>query len=316
MVKPIVVVGSINIDLVVGSERIPAPGETISGTVFNTYFGGKGANQAVAAAKLGYPVTMIGKVGKDVFGTQLEQALRSAGVDTRSIQRTRGASGVALIITDRAGENSIVVVPGANGEIGPADIEEYRDVLLNAGIILTQLEIPFEAVERLGSFASRNTIPLILDPAPARQLPASLIRQATWVTPNEVEIKHLLENANGYPDEINAIEQLAAKGGRNLVLKLGPRGVLLKEEKQAPVAVPGFSVKAVDTTGAGDAFNGAFAVALMSGKPPRESAEFANAVAAISVTRAGAQPSMPNRAEVEAFIHKQGVSASHQAERI
>jgi ribokinase len=304
MVKPIVVVGSINIDLVARSERIPAPGETISGSVFNTYFGGKGANQAVAAAKLGHPVIMIGKVGNDIFGSQLEQALEAAGVSIQCVQRTRGASGVALIITDRTGENSIVVVPGANGELGPADLEKYRDILLNAGMILTQLEVPFCVVEQVAGFASSHNIPLLLDPAPARELPTQLMQDATWLTPNEVEIRHLLNGARANANEALAAEQLAAKGVRNIVVKLGSRGVLLKQENQTAIPVPGFPVKAVDTTGAGDAFNGAFAVGLLSGKSPLQSAKFANAVAAISVTRRGAQPSMPTRNEVETFLSK------------
>ena len=304
MVKPIVVVGSINIDLVACSERIPAPGETISGSVFNTYFGGKGANQAVAAAKLGHPVIMIGKVGNDLFGSQLEQALEAAGVSIQYVQRTRGASGVALIITDRTGENSIVVVPGANGELGPADLEKYRDILLNAGMILTQLEVPFDVVEQVAGFACSHNIPLLLDPAPARELPTQLMQDATWVTPNEVEIRHLLNGAGANPNEALAAEQLAAKGVRNIVVKLGSRGVLLKQENETAIPVPGFPVKAVDTTGAGDAFNGAFAVGLLSGKSPVQSAKFANAVAAISVTRRGAQPSMPTRNEVETFLSK------------
>jgi ribokinase len=304
MVKPIVVVGSINIDLVACCERIPAPGETISGSVFNTYFGGKGANQAVAAAKLGHPVIMIGKVGNDLFGSQLEQALEAAGVSIQCVQRTRGASGVALIITDRSGENSIVVVPGANGELGPADLEKYRDILLNAGMILTQLEVPFCVVEQVAGFACSHNIPLLLDPAPARELPTQVMQDATWVTPNEVEIRHLLNGAGANPNEALAAEQLAAKGVRNIVVKLGSRGVLLKQENETAIPVPGFPVKAVDTTGAGDAFNGAFAVGLLSGKSPVQSAKFANAVAAISVTRRGAQPSMPTRNEVETFLSK------------
>lgn len=315
MQKPIVVVGSINIDLVARSERIPAPGETISGKVFNTYFGGKGANQAVAAAALGHPVTMIGRVGEDVFGPQLEEALQSSGVNIRCVQRTRGASGVALIVTDRDGENIIVVVPGANGELMPADIELYRDVLSNAAIILSQLEVPLPTVQYVADFAHKQGIPFMLDPAPAFHVPNSLIRKATWITPNEVEMRHLLENEDVSLDEAACAERLSAKGARNVLLKLGPRGVLLNEDGKAPVLVPGFAVTAVDTTGAGDAFNGAFAVGLVSGKSPVESAEFANAVAAISVTRPGAQPSMPTREEVEAFINERNKGAAGLVEK-
>jgi ribokinase len=302
MTKPIVVVGSINLDLVAGSERIPAPGETVAGKTFNTYFGGKGANQAVAVAKLGHPVTLIGKVGEDVFGGELEQGLKAAGVDTQCVQRVRGASGVALIITDRRGGNSIVVVPGANGELAASDIDRYQDVLLSAGMVLIQLEVPFATVEYVAEFTHRNGIPLMLDPAPARRLPASLMNRATWITPNEVEMYHLLEAADSNLEEKNVAERLAALGVSNVVLKLGVRGVLLKEQNEPSIMVPGFSVNAVDTTAAGDAFNGAFAVGLVSGESAARSAEFANAVAAISVTRPGAQPSMPSRGEVEIFL--------------
>ncbi|HEY1462213.1 MAG TPA: ribokinase [Terriglobales bacterium] len=301
MTKPIVVVGSINLDLVANSERIPSPGETVSGKIFNTYFGGKGANQAVAVARLGHPVIMIGKVGEDVFGSELEQGLKAAGVDTRCIQRVRRASGVALIVTDKNGENSIVVVPGANGELAPNDLDRYRDVLLGAGIILTQLEIPLNTVEHLANFAREHKIPFMLDPAPARPLPASLLQNSTWITPNEIEM-NTLEAASHSLNEKSIAEKLATKGVQNLLIKLGSRGVLLKEKDQTAVMVPGFSVNAIDTTAAGDAFNGAFAVGLVRGKSAHESAEFANAVAAISVTRAGAQTSMPTAKEVEVFL--------------
>lgn len=302
MAKPIVVVGSINLDLVAGSERIPAPGETVSGKTFNTYFGGKGANQAVAAAKLGHPVTLIGNVGDDVFGAELEQGLKAAGVSTQCIQRVRGASGVALIITDSTGGNSIVVVPGANGELVPSDINRNKNVLLDAAMVLIQLEVPFATVEYVADFTHRHGIPLMLDPAPARRLPASLMNRATWITPNEVEMYYLLEAADSNLDEKNVAERLAAQGASNVVLKLGARGVLLKEQNRPSIMVPGFSVNAVDTTAAGDAFNGAFAVGLVRGESAARSAEFANAVAAISVTRPGAQPSMPSRGEVEIFL--------------
>jgi ribokinase len=306
MAKPIVVVGSINIDLVAASERIPAPGETISGKTFHTFFGGKGANQAVAIARLGHPVCMVGKVGDDVFGAELNQALQAAGVDTRPVQKIPGASGVALINTDAHGENSIVVVPGANGEVLPTDIDRHAGLLRTAGMILTQLEIPFETVEYLAEFASTHGIPLMLDPAPARELPESLLRRVSWITPNETEIAQLL--AETISDEGQLAERLAVLGAENVLLKLGGRGVVLKEGRNTPRLISGFSVDAVDTTGAGDAFNGAFAVAFLSGKPPRESAEFANAAAAISVTRPGAQASMPVRSEVETFLRERRTS--------
>ena len=302
MPKPIVVVGSINIDLVATSDRLPVPGETIFGNVFNTFFGGKGANQAVAAAKLGYPVVMIGKVGEDVFGSQLIDGLRQAGVETQFVGRAAGASGVALILTDQHGENSIVVVPGANGKLMPSDLERQEDFLQDAGIILTQLEIPLATVEALGHIATKHQVPLVLDPAPARALPSSILRNVRWITPNEVETRHLLQESGPELPEREAAEQLLAAGVSHVVLKLGARGALVVENAKTQTPVPGFPVKAVDTTGAGDAFNAAFAVALMRGQTAPEAARFANAVAAISVTRRGAQPSMPDAKEVETFL--------------
>jgi ribokinase len=310
MPKRIVVVGSINLDLVATAAHLPAPGETVIGNVFNTFFGGKGANQAVAVSKLGYPVTMIGKVGEDAFGLQLLQSLKSDGVETSFIDRVPGASGVALIITDGKGENNIVVVPGANSQLRPSDIEQHQDVLSNAGIILTQLEIPLETVDALAKIAKEQNVPLILDPAPAQFLPASILRNLRWITPNEVETSHLLHNYGPEIPESEAAEQLLAQGVTHVVLKLGARGALVVEDAKTKTLVPGFSVKPVDTTAAGDAFNGAFAVALLRGKTAPEAARFANAVAAISVTRRGAQQSMPGLEEVERFIQEQAVTRS------
>jgi ribokinase len=192
MDKPIVVVGSINLDLVATAPRIPQPGETIIGTGFNTFYGGKGANQAVAVAKLGYPVSMVGNVGDDSFGGQLRHALARAGVDVRFVQTVPGPSGVALITTAASGENNIVVVPGANGLLTPHSIEQARPLLENAGYVLVQLEIPLETVEFLVSFAQQRNIPLMLDPAPARELPNDLLRKVTWLTPNESEAEILV----------------------------------------------------------------------------------------------------------------------------
>lgn len=304
MAKPIVVVGSINLDLVANAARLPAPGETVFGTQFRTFFGGKGANQAVAAAKLGHPVLMIGKVGEDAFGSQLLDGLNQAGVGTACIGRTPGPSGTAIIVTDDHGENSIVVIPGANSQVLPADIERHRDVLGNAGMILTQLEIPLETVEMLCRIAKKQNIPLVLDPAPARPLPASILQNVTWITPNEIESQILLtDSAAGSPD--SAADRLFAAGVSHVVLKLGARGALVAEDPGTRHLVPGFPVKAVDTTAAGDAFNGAFAVGLLEEKSPEQAARFANAVAAISVTRPGAQPSMPTRKEVDEFLRIQ-----------
>ena len=305
MNKPIVVVGSINLDLVVAAPHIPNPGETIIGTGFNTFYGGKGANQAVAVAKLGYPAHMVGNVGDDSFGGQLRQALAAAGVDVGAVQSVPGPSGVALITTAASGENNIVVVPGANGLLTPNSIEQARPLLESAGYILVQLEIPLETVEFLGSFAEQRRIPLMLDPAPARELPKELLKKVTWLTPNESEAEILVKkkiNKDADDSVYEAADELIRLGPQNVVLKLGSRGCLIAERGQAKEFVAAFPVNAVDTTAAGDAFNGAFAVELVRGQSARESARFACAAAAISVTRAGAQPSMHTRQEVEAFL--------------
>lgn len=302
MDKRIVVVGSINLDLVATSPHIPSPGQTILGNDFHTFFGGKGANQAVAAARLGAPVTMIGRVGEDSFGAKLVEGLRAAGVRTDCVAQTPGSSGIALIVTDTKGENSIVVVPGANSQLMPADLEKHDEVLKNAGIILTQLEIPLETVEYLADRAQTHDVPLIVDPAPASRLPANFLAKIHWLTPNETEATILCgcPTASLRAEQIS--ELLQGCGARNVILKLGAGGTLVKQTARPAVHVKGFSVPAVDTTAAGDAFNGAFSYSLLAGKSAEASALFANAAAAISVTRRGAQSSMPDLLEVQAFL--------------
>jgi ribokinase len=309
MQRPIIVVGSINLDLVASAEHIPAVGETVTGKSFDTFCGGKGANQAVAVAKLEYPVSMVGNIGRDPFGTQLFNGLNDAGVDTTHVSAVEGPSGVALITTGTQGQNTIVVVPGANGKLTPETIEGHRLILENAGMLLTQLEIPLETVEYLAELASRNSIPIMLDPAPARELPNRLLKTVTWITPNESELATLLR-LNGTPPDLRAVEDaadaLAYLGARNVLLKLGSRGCLIAEHDTAKQRIPAFPVRAVDTTAAGDAFNAGFAVALMRGSSTLQAGLFASAVAAISVTRQGAQPSMPNSTEVSALLRQPG----------
>jgi ribokinase len=308
MPKPIVVVGSINLDLVVGADRLPQPGETITGNSFATFHGGKGANQAVAAAKLGYPVAMVGNVGRDAFGSQLRNGLESAGVDTEHVRSVEGPSGIALITTGKQGENNIVVVPGANALLTPEMIQNASATLERAGILLAQLEIPLETVEYLAQFAEQHNIPLMLDPAPARELPATLVRRVSWITPNETEARVLLatsaENSTDHSDEAlgRVADRFLDRGVNNVILRLGSRGCLIAQSVLPELRVPAFPVAAVDTTAAGDAFNAGFAVALMRGSEVSSSAVFASAVAAISVTRFGAQPSMPTADEVDSFL--------------
>jgi ribokinase len=304
--KPIVVVGSINADLVATVEHIPLAGETISGSSFQIHPGGKGANQAVAVARLGYPVKMIGRLGTDVYGQQLRSHLQTAGVDTGRVLSTEGSSGTALIIVSSAGENCIVVIPGTNALVSPADIDSNIEIIREAGIVLAQLEIPIETVSRLAEICSHEGVPLMLDPAPAVSLPANLLQRATWFTPNETEAAFFLQKLSATADQTDpsqSAQALRNAGIQGLVLKLGSRGVFVASD-EVHEFVSSYPVRAVDTTAAGDTFNGAFATGLMMGKTIVDSAQFAAAAAAISVTRAGAQPSMPNLAEVKAFLQE------------
>jgi ribokinase len=300
--KPIVVVGSINIDLVAKAERIPVTGETVPGTAFQTHPGGKGANQAVAVARLGYPVNMIGRIGDDAFGAELREHLQNAGIDVSAVRITEGSSGVAVIIVSPSGDNIIVPTPGANAALSPADIDANLDMIRRAGLVLTQLEIPLETVEHLANVCAREGVPLILDPAPARELPPAVIRQSRWFTPNETEAA-FYSSSQLSESSMKTARTLLATGPQAIVLKLGARGVYLADRNGLDQQIDAFSVRAVDTTAAGDAFNGAFAAALMLGKTPAESARFAAAAAAISVTRPGAQPSMPTLAEVQQLLN-------------
>jgi ribokinase len=307
MPNRLLVVGSINLDLVASAGRIPLPGETVSGNTFNTFPGGKGANQAVAAGRLGASVSMIGRIGNDAFGTQLRAGLEAAGVDTKAVQVAPTSSGIALITTAEDGQNAIVVVPGANGELSPRELEKHVALIREAGIILAQLEIPLETIELLATIARRENIPLMLDPAPARALPASLLASVDWLTPNETESLTLLRRSTtelGSEHIEEAAQQLLNLGSGNVLLKLGDRGCYIAQGSGERTLVPAYKVQAVDTTAAGDAFNGAFATALLRGSDPVASVKFASAVAAISVTRHGAQPSMPTQAEVESFVRE------------
>jgi ribokinase len=305
MRKRIVIVGSINLDLVVATHRIPLRGETVAGSSFRTFSGGKGANQAVAVARLGGAASLIGKVGQDAFGIQLRDSLSESGVDTDAIGIVPGSTGVALITTDATGDNSITIVAGANAQLAREDLDANLDLIRSAGILLAQLEVPLETVEYLISIAVREKIPIILDPAPARTLPSSMLKCVDWLTPNETETSTLLErppqelSEQGLADVANT---LLESGCKNVILKLGSRGCYLALADGTRRLLPAFSVRALDTTAAGDAFNGALAVALMAGKEPIGAASWASAVAAVSVTRHGAQPSMPTPAEVEAFL--------------
>jgi ribokinase len=299
--KPIVVVGSINADLVCQVDRIPLCGETLLGSDFRIHPGGKGANQAVAAARLGCEVHLIGKLGDDAFGALLRKSLVESGVNISGIDTVKEASGVALIEVSAAGENSIVVAPGANAKVTPQDIDKHIGLLRSAGAVLAQLEIPLETVAYLALVCRHEQIPLILDPAPAQKLPDELLSAVTWFTPNETEAAFFTD----VQEPVQQREALFARGLTGIVLKRGEHGVSIASASGLRTEVPAFHVKTVDSTAAGDAFNGAFAAALMLGSDPTAAARFASAAAAISVTRAGAQPSMASRAEVDALLDQQ-----------
>lgn len=287
------VVGSSNTDMIVKVPKIPSPGETILGNEFFVVQGGKGANQAVAAARAGGDVTFLTCVGNDSFGNQALEAYKKEGINTSYIKiAENAATGVALINVSDSGENSISVAPGANSQLLPKDIDALQDVIESALIVLMQLEIPLKTVERVVELASAKNIPVILNPAPAQILPQSLLEKILFLTPNEHEAKLLI----GESDIDSGIEETARrlqeKGVPNIVITLGEKGGYYADEHEQGT-VSGVKVKAVDTTAAGDTFNGYLAVGLSNGMSLRDSIELANKAAAISVTRLGAQPSIP-----------------------
>ena len=297
--KPIVVVGSINMDLVASTPSIPLAGQTLIGTDFMTTSGGKGANQAVAVARLGYPVHMIGAVGEDVFGQALLDNLKAAGVGIDAVNRVAGPSGVAPIFVASNGENCIVVVPGANGKVTPSIVDKQVDLLGSAGMVLCQLELPPETVSHTLAMCAEAGVPVMLDPAPAADLPEKVWTQVTWFTPNESETDIYVWNS---PSPEDAAKRLLRTGLHGVVLKRASKGAYVAVAGGEAKWVRSFRVDAVDTVAAGDCFNGALAVALLEGNDPWTAARFASAAAAISVTRRGAQASMPTRGEVERFL--------------
>jgi len=302
-VKSVLVVGSSNTDMVLRVPRIPRPGETVLGGAFAMAGGGKGANQAVAAARAGARVTFVARVGEDVFGERAVAGFAADGIDTRFVLRTPGAaSGVALIAVDERGENSIAVASGANERLSVADVEAAGEAFAAADIVLLQLESPLETVAAAVRLAGAKRVPVILNPAPARPLDEILLAGVTILTPNESEAELLA----GVPvrDEEGARSAAAAlrrRGPRTVIVTLGERG-LYASAPGLEGPVPAFPATAVDTTAAGDVFNGALAVALAEKRPIGEALRFAQAAAAISITRPGAQPSAPTRAEIDTFI--------------
>jgi ribokinase len=299
----IVVFGSINMDLVVRSARLPKPGETLTGHSFQTYPGGKGANQAVACARLGAKTYMVGRVGEDVFGMCLKDELGNAGVDHDNVLIDQEiSSGVALIAVEDSAENMIIVVPGANGEVGEQDLHRLEEVLGQSNVLLLQLEIPLQTVNAAARLAKENQVKVILDPAPAQALPDEIYPLLDIITPNETETERLVGfSIKNNTDATRAAELLQGRGAQNVIIKLGGRGAQAQIGDQAIFYDP-FRVNAVDTVAAGDAFNGALAAALSEGKPIEEAIRWGMAGGALSVTREGAQPAMPTREELLAFL--------------
>jgi ribokinase len=301
--KKIVVVGSSNTDMIIKVSRIPRPGETIMGGRFSMAAGGKGANQAVAAARAGGNVVFIGKLGRDLFGEQAIRGLAEDRIDTSGILRDEhNPSGIALISVDEHGENSIAVASGANGNLLPDDLAGFADVICSAKILLMQLEIPLETVSILASLAHEKGVEVILNPAPARGLPAELLKCLSILTPNESEAQLLTGVAVHDEEAANqAAEVLRAGGVNTILITLGARGAFHAKADRRCI-IPTFKVEPVDTTAAGDVFSGSLVVGLAEGKRIEDAVRFANAAAALSVMKMGAQPSIPYREEIDTFL--------------
>lgn len=303
MSRNIVVVGSSNTDMIIKLDRLPQPGETVLGGDFSTAAGGKGANQAVAAARAGGAVTFVARVGDDMFGRLAVEQFAADGIDVRHvIEDSDAPSGVALIFVDRNGENSIAVASGANARLTPVDALSARDAVRDAQIMITQLETPIETVRSAVVLASECGVPVILNPAPAQSLGADILRHVSVLTPNETEAELLTGvKVSTTADAEAASEKLASMGVEAIVMTLGSRGAFVFNADHSEL-IAGFDVQAVDTTAAGDVFNGALAVALAKEAPLLEAVHFANAAAALSVTKLGAQPSAPTLDEIEEFL--------------
>ena len=301
--RVITVIGSLNMDLITITEKSPRVGETLIGISFKQSAGGKGANQADSIAKLGGKVNMIGRVGEDDFGKALVQSLKKDGVDVSKISVSKKAStGIATIIVNGSGDNSIIVVPGANYEVTPSDIDNSIDVISKAKMIIAQLEVPLDTITYSFKKAKEYGVYTILNPAPAQPLSDELLRMTDLLVPNEIE----LEILSGKPlvtqdDMYVAARTLLNKGVKEIIVTLGSQGCLYMNENES-IHYPAYKVEVVDTTAAGDSFIGGIATALSEGKPIKEAIGLATKVSALTVTRLGAQISLPLREEVENFL--------------
>lgn len=297
--KKIIIIGSCNTDMVIKTARIPVPGETIIGGTFFMNPGGKGANQAVAVARLGGVATFVAKTGNDMFGRQSVDLYQSENINTDYVfSDPQRPSGVALISVDAHGENSIVVASGANAALLPKDIDHAREAIETSSYLLMQLEVPMETIEYSADIASKKGVKIVLNPAPAAFLPQSLIEKLYLITPNKTEAEMLTGiKVSDVESAKKAAKAISTKGVENVIITLGSDGSVVKE-KDNYYHVEAYKVETVDTTAAGDTFNGALCVALSEGKELKEAVEFAAKAAALSVTRMGAQSSIPYRKEV------------------
>ncbi len=300
----IVVVGSLNMDLIVRAPRFPAPGETVIGVGFSMALGGKGANQAVAAARLGGNVGMVGMVGDDGYGKAHLQALSNEGIVTFVGVSREAHTGVALIVVDDSGQNSIVVSPGANHVLSAGDIHRAEATLKHAKMLVVQLEIPQDAVKEAIEIAWESGVPVLLNPAPARKLGKDILSRVDYLILNETEAAMMTGmEVSGINDAHEAARRLRESGADAVVVTLGARGAYVMSDDTS-FHMPAFKVRPVDTTAAGDAFVGGFAVAMASGMSLHDAARFASAAGALATTKMGAQPSLPTAEQVRKLLQR------------
>lgn len=283
-------------DLVTLTNRVPVMGETVMGESFHTTPGGKGANQAVAAARLGADTTMIGCVGSDSFGRELVQHLQKEGINTENVEPVTHCSTGIASITIANGDNQIIVAPGANFQVTPEFVASHEEVIANSGILLLQLEIPLESVEKAVELAAKHQVQVILNPAPIQKLPKELLLKVDYLTPNEHEQQLLFSSADWTEEERLAIQ-------KKCIVTRGSKGITVYRDQQ--IDIPSFKVDVVDTTGAGDTFNGALAYYLSEGASLEDACKYAIAAAALSVTKFGAQGGMPTKEQVKEFLETQ-----------
>ncbi|MHA1292253.1 MAG: ribokinase [Promethearchaeota archaeon] len=311
--KYVLIIGSSNMDLNIYLDRLPKPGETVTGGIFKQFLGGKGANQAVAAVRSGAKTIFVGKIGTDAFGDQMISQLNKEGIDTSHIIRDpQETSGIAFIMIDKHGENMIGVAPGANYKLSPKEIRELYDLIKNAASLVVQMEIPIDSIEEIFKIASQGNVIKILNPAPLKPIPVEILKNIDIIIPNEGELYRLnsLLNLNQLIGEtkekiVQASKNVAKLGIKTVITTLGRKGCLGYDSINDEIyEIPAFKVKAIDTVGAGDCFNGVLAAKLCQGKNIKTALKYANAAASIAVTRKGAQNSMPYEEEIEKRFNK------------